>query len=831
MTTVDGLAVVVMSNIERGEKEGSASAEYPTPETVDGPVFPDEFTNVDNWCVWRKIDGAKRPVLEDDTTIPMKWSDEENWISHREAMGLVATADVEPGFFIRDVPADTKRPVFFDFDDVRDPESDAVHPTVLEIIEADDLYAMVSTSGTGIHTYGYVSEVPEDYVAECEFPLPDDEKFPDATCEVYARKRFIAITGNKLAGSADTLPNVTTKVEGLIRKHGRDVHDAEKHEPERDREEIEDIEKTDDMNVIFDAIKQTEFSDFRLDSSVTNKRSDGSLDLDPAWGEESKSGTRLGYNEDGFVYRKGNYHLDALKIVALEEGIITDESEYPEGEDFYAALNELRNRGAPIPEYITPDLDESTLDEVRENPEVIHSDWLWEKIKDRYELTDEKDAVRQMVAVVIEDSGWFRTNAESGNIYAYDPERGVFVADGEGRLKELLERKLSKHITNHELKEIVEKVRRRTRGADFNPPDGMVCVANGVLDIDEMRICDHAADYEFQSGLRVEYDPDAECPGWEEFIESTFDSEAHIKRVQEYVGYTLVQGRMPVARALFIAGPRDTGKSVFLDTVKRLFHDGSIASVTPQHLVDHGWRLAELEGKMVNIRSDIDDEMIENAGLWKEITAGEEIMAERKHEHPFSFRPTVKHIYATNKLPVAQVDDDAFFKRVMLVTATNQVPDGEKVRNMAEKFESEWGELPGILNWAVEGLKRLRENNHMFSGYPESSDCRIEITRESWRAYAKSGIRWLELCTEVDHDRFVPYELAYPSYVEFCKQQGIPQQSKRKFCQMVDWDDTVKRTKGRSDDIDANDPVRGFRGISLLDKWNPAKELPTEDNS
>jgi putative DNA primase/helicase len=167
----------------------------------------------------------------------------------------------------------------------------------------------------------------------------------------------------------------------------------------------------------------------------------------------------------------------------------------------------------------------------------------------------------------------------------------------------------------------------------------------------------------------------------------------------------------------------------------------------------------------------------------------------------------------------------------MLVTATNQVPDGEKVRNMDEKFEEEWGELPGILNWAVEGLKRLRENNYMFSGYPESSDCRIEITRESWRAYAKSGIRWLELCTEVDHDRFVPYELAYPSYVEFCKQQGIPQQSKRKFCQMVDWDDTVKRTKGRSDDIDANDPVRGFRGISLLDKWNPAKELPTEDNS
>jgi putative DNA primase/helicase len=288
---------------------------------------------------------------------------------------------------------------------------------------------------------------------------------------------------------------------------------------------------------------------------------------------------------------------------------------------------------------------------------------------------------------------------------------------------------------------------------------------------------------------------------------------------------------MPVARALFIAGPRDTGKSVFLDTIKRLFHDGSVASVTPQHLVDHGWRLAELEGKMVNVRSDIDDEMIENAGLWKEITAGEEVMAERKHEHPFSFRPTAKHIYATNKLPVAQVDDDAFFKRVMLVTATNQIPDDKKMRNMEEKFESEWGELPGILNWAVEGLERLRENNYTFSGYPPSSDRRIELTRENWRAYAKSGIRWLEVCTEVDYDGFVPYQLAYPSYVEFCDREGIPPQSKQKFGQMVQWDDDVVKTKARSKVVDTDNPVRGFCRIRLLDEWNPVEELSTEGDS
>jgi hypothetical protein len=51
------------------------------------------------------------------------------------------------------------------------------------------------------------------------------------------------------------------------------------------------------------------------------------------------------------VYRDGLIGLDALQVVALEEGIITDERDYPSGEDFWGAVDELRARGAHIPEY------------------------------------------------------------------------------------------------------------------------------------------------------------------------------------------------------------------------------------------------------------------------------------------------------------------------------------------------------------------------------------------------------------------------------------------------------------------------------------------------
>jgi len=811
-----------VSSMERAEKEGSGSDEYPTPETVSSREFPDEFTEVDNWCVWQKIDGAKRPVRDDDPTTPMRWSDESNRISHVDAMGLVATKDVEPGFIIHDVPPDEPRPAFFDFDDVRDPDSGAVHPTVLDIIDTDDLYAMVSTSGTGVHAYGYVSEVPEDYVAECEFDLPDDEKFPDATCEVYARMRFIAITGKKLVGSADELPNVTSEVDSLIREHGREKNDAEEHEPELDREEIEEIEKTNDMGVIFDAIKRTEFSDFRLDSSVTNRRADGSMDLDPSW-TDSDSGTRLGYDEDGFVYRKGNYHLDALQVVALEEGFITDESEYPEGEAFHTALDELRERGAPIPRYIRDEIPDEVLDDVADDPMLIRDEELWDLVRDRYEVGADGASVRQAVVELLEHSGWFQTRREGKVLYGYDPDAGIFRQDGEGIADRLLEEKLGRHVSIREKREIRKKLKDRTLGVDFDPPDEMVCLGNGVLNLDTGAVEPHSPEYGFQSALCVEYDPDAECPRWQEFVERTFESEAHIKRVQEYAGYTLEQGQMPVARALFIAGPRDTGKSVFLDTLKRLYRDDSMSSVSPQGLTDQRFRKPYLEGSLLNTRNDIDDSMIENAGMFKEITAGEEIFAERKGKDGFFFRPTAKHIYAANKLPVSQVDDDAFFKRVMLVTASNQVPDDEKIRNMPSKFEDEWGELPGILNWAIEGLERLQSNNHEFTGYPPSADERIALTRREWRAYAKSGLRWAEECCLNKTDSFIPWSVAYESYQQYCDEKGLPVQSESNFKKMVLWPDERTKTKQRSDLVDTDNPVWGVRDLHLMDEWEPTE--------
>ena len=80
------------------------------------------------------------------------------------------------------------------------------------------------------------------------------------------------------------------------------------------------------MQDVLDAIQHTGPCDIRLRSTVTQERSDGTTSMDPTRAQ-SKSGTRLAQVGDGWVYRKGMVGLDALQVVALEERIITTETE------------------------------------------------------------------------------------------------------------------------------------------------------------------------------------------------------------------------------------------------------------------------------------------------------------------------------------------------------------------------------------------------------------------------------------------------------------------------------------------------------------------------
>jgi len=331
-------------------------------------------------------------------------------------------------------------------------------------------------------------------------------------------------------------------------------------------------------------------------------------------------------------------------------------------------------------------------------------------------------------------------------------------------------------------------------GAD---PD-TVPVANGTLDLTDGELRQRQPTEYVLAALPVEYDPDAECPTFETYLKEVCPRSVDRKKLQEYVGYTLMHWDLPFHKALFLAGPQASGKSTFLDTVNALLggdpddERGTTCSLSPQEMTDEKFAGYGLRKAWANIRSDIPNDLIENTGKFKELVAGDPVKVEKKYQDPITIRPTTKHLFAANTLPQADVDDDAFFRRILLVSFPNTVPRDERDPDLGDKLEAE---LSGILNWAIEGLNRLREQGH-FTGAPTPA-----AIQRKWRAWGSSVDRFKERILETtnDPDDAVPKRDALDAYRRFCEAEGIPAKSERTFFDNLKQDADIGESRRRID--------------------------------
>lgn len=357
--------------------DGGEERDVPIIETFPENV-PEQFQNTDRWVCWANLevsDGKynKVPVAPwaDGNAYPSKdykqkiiGFDTAAKFSQLEAYSSALLAeygvpdDMVPklGLFYHLPPTDEGEDfLFIDLDDVRDPDTGALHPAAIEIIDAADSYAQVSTSGTGVHVF-VRGRLPDEYQT-IQTTLEDTDEFPDAEIEVYDNDRLVAMTGDHIEGTPETVNENPDLISTLADEYATEADKSnidargkdEYTEPATTKDEIREVDKTEYVQDVFDALYHVDPTNIRIQSTVTEERSNG-YSLDPAFGEASESGTRLWLDDDGFVYRNGNIGLSPLQLVALEEGIVSTVGENPTGEDFWDAVDALRDRGAHIPE-------------------------------------------------------------------------------------------------------------------------------------------------------------------------------------------------------------------------------------------------------------------------------------------------------------------------------------------------------------------------------------------------------------------------------------------------------------------------------------------------
>ncbi len=229
--------------------------------------------------------------------------------------------------------------------------------------------------------------------------------------------------------------------------------------------------------------------------------------------------------------------------------------------------------------------------------------------------------------------------------------------------------------------------------------DILVC-ANGTLQISSGILREHRPEDYALSAVPFDYDPEAEAPTWREFLASTVPEASPF--LQEFAGYSLTVDTSHEL-AVWLYGPPGGGKSTLIEGYKAML--GKRAGLLGLADVQRSrFALADLPGKTLVVAAEQPSDFIHSTQLINNIVSGEEIPVERKFRDAFTVTPRAKICWAMNDLPRVKDANSGLFRRVKVVAFPRL--RGKPDPQVKERIKAEGA---GILNWALEGLHRLRE--------------------------------------------------------------------------------------------------------------------------
>ncbi len=302
---------------------------------------------------------------------------------------------------------------------------------------------------------------------------------------------------------------------------------------------------------------------------------------------------------------------------------------------------------------------------------------------------------------------------------------------------------------------------------------------NGILDLDaffredvDNLLIPHSPNWFSSLQLDYNFEMKAEMPKWREYIKFVVDGDQEkINLLQEWAGYLLWPSAERQSFLVF-EGEGGTGKSSFFAGMAAMLGESNISSLSLEDLGD-SFGLASTVGKVANIAGDVGAINGNEEAILKRYTGGDKVEIQRKFLPSLSLRPTAKMMMAWNTRPRFKDKSEGLWRRMILVPLNNQVGTKRVFGMDNPKFWAD--EAPGIMLWALMGLKRLTGQNG-FSRCQATVDAIDEFKHE-----VNPASSFFEDYVLPEEEGFVESHRLYVAYKIWCKSTGHHALSDRAF--------------------------------------------------
>lgn len=293
---------------------------------------------------------------------------------------------------------------------------------------------------------------------------------------------------------------------------------------------------------------------------------------------------------------------------------------------------------------------------------------------------------------------------------------------------------------------------------------------NGLFNLHTMQLEKHRRDLYFTSQFDFDYQPDAECPAFMNYLDSslvlpgTEEPDYQLfNMVLEAMGYSLT-ARTDLKASFWLVGKPDSGKSTLIALLKNLF--GSLhGTIDLTQLGANRFMLSEIIGKRVITFTENSSNNVLPDALYKALVGGQdEVYSDVKNRPGISFRPEAKLWWGMNEKPRILDRSGATFNRLHIIPFNRSIPVHQRISNLEELLTAE---RSGILNFMLAGYQRLARNG----GF--TMPAQSQQMREKYRFESDTEATFVEECCECHPDYKVKADALFQCYRMWSERNGF----------------------------------------------------------
>jgi putative DNA primase/helicase len=299
----------------------------------------------------------------------------------------------------------------------------------------------------------------------------------------------------------------------------------------------------------------------------------------------------------------------------------------------------------------------------------------------------------------------------------------------------------------------------------INLRNGTLEFNDGVPTLREFRKEDHC-----RYQLAFDYDPDASCPTFHKFLERVQPDEDAREVLAEFMGWCFLKD-LKLEKALLLYGTGSNGKSAFFEVMCAMLGPQNVSHLDLSALMKPEGRFP-LGSSLLNFCSELGGRV--QSSVFKRLASGEPIPARLLYKNVHTMRDYAKLAFNTNVLPKAEEMTDGFTRRFLIVPFPIVIPQAEVDPDLARKIIAD--ELPGVLNWVIEGMLRLNQNRR----FTECASATAAI-QDYIQENDSVAIFLEELGLKKSNDGKIGKLALYQGYIQFCRSSGLPALEKNAF--------------------------------------------------